>query len=179
MRVFWSIIALLAAIGVWFVLSGQPNPTQRLAPVADDPAGSPAAPDPAPKPASAAEPAPAPNADPLGQALSQALFAPEAAAGGACTTDVRTERHQQRIDAQRTAATEWQVQAVGAECHERQRVRREAGERPGERAAGAGLQRTAAVEHGHHAAEADTAAAVAMVRRHADGEQELGRPDVR
>ncbi|MEY3142566.1 MAG: hypothetical protein RLY21_1059 [Planctomycetota bacterium] len=92
MRVFWSIIALLAAIGVWFVLSGQPNPTQRLAPVADDPAGSPAAPDPAPKPPSAAEPAPAPNADPLGQALSQALFAPEAAAGGGATTHAPVAR---------------------------------------------------------------------------------------
>lgn len=128
MRVFWSVIAMLAAIGVWFVLSAQPQPkSQPTQPSPPDPAPAIAAVEPAPAvatdPATTTAPATEPNApsatptaDPLSLALTQTLFAPNA--GGATAAapvarDTRTPTEiTRRIDA-RTIELDGRYRIVG------------------------------------------------------------------
>ena len=107
MRVFWSIIALLAALGVWFVLSAPTRPSSERsavldAPIAPSPAATPSAsavsaPNPTPAPT------PTPADDPLGTAITQALLGPAAGGQSAQTPVARDARSPnditRRIDA--------------------------------------------------------------------------------
>lgn len=107
MRVFWSIVALLAALGVWFVLSTPSRPPSERSAVIDAPiAPSPAAtasasadaasvPNPASAPATATAPTPA--ADPLGTAITQALLGPAAGDKSARTPVARDARSPNEI----------------------------------------------------------------------------------
>ena len=126
MRVFWSVIALLAALGVWFVLSAPTRPSSERsavidAPIAPSPAATPSAsaasaPNPAPAPAPTPTPAPTPAADPLGTAITQALLGPAAGDQSAQTPVARDARSPnditRRIDA-RTIELDGRYRVVG------------------------------------------------------------------